>query len=188
MYRQLLFALPFCCLFASTCLDIDAQEKKKNKKPPKPFKWVNPLPKGQWPTGLKHETFKSPSMKTDVGYCIYLPPAYKKSSRMRFPVIYYLHGGRPGSEIKSVRLIRYIDKAMREEKVADMIYVFVNGGRVSHYNTPQFDSMGEDVFVKELIPHIDANYRTINGREGRGIEGFSQGGRGTTRGVVLMKG
>ena len=41
--------------------------------------------------------------------------------------------------------------------------------------------MGEDIFVKELIPHIDSTYRTIAKRESRGIEGFSQGGRGTTR-------
>lgn len=63
-----------------------------------------------------------------------------------------------------------------------MIYVFVNGGPVSHYNMPKRDNaMGEDVFVKELIPHIDQSYRTIANREGRGLEGFSQGGRGTTR-------
>ena len=37
------------------------------------------------------------------------------------------------------------------------------------------------MFVKELIPHIDSTYRTIAKREGRGIEGFSQGGRGTAR-------
>jgi endo-1,4-beta-xylanase len=41
--------------------------------------------------------------------------------------------------------------------------------------------MGEDVFIKELIPHVDATYRTIPRREGRGLEGFSQGGRGTAR-------
>jgi enterochelin esterase-like enzyme len=35
--------------------------------------------------------------------------------------------------------------------------------------------MGCDVFVKELIPHIDSTYRTIAKRSGRGIEGFSQG-------------
>jgi len=41
--------------------------------------------------------------------------------------------------------------------------------------------MGEDVFIKELIPHVDKTYRTIADRSGRGLEGFSQGGRGTTR-------
>ena len=122
-------------------------------------------------------------MKVDVGFCIYLPPNYaaKKNADKRFPVVYYLHGGRPGGETKSVRLTSHIDKAMQSGDVPGMIYVFVNGGKVSHYNTPQFDSMGEDVFVKELIPHIDAKYRTIAKRESRGLEGFSQGGRGTTR-------
>jgi hypothetical protein len=35
--------------------------------------------------------------------------------------------------------------------------------------------MGCDVFIDELIPHIDATYRTVAERGGRGIEGFSQG-------------
>ncbi|MFV0443757.1 MAG: alpha/beta hydrolase-fold protein [Planctomycetaceae bacterium] len=51
----------------------------------------------------------------------------------------------------------------------------------SHYDFPATNSYSETAFVKELIPHIDANYRTIASREGRGIEGFSQGGRGTAR-------
>jgi endo-1,4-beta-xylanase len=37
------------------------------------------------------------------------------------------------------------------------------------------------VFIKELIPHVDNTERTIANRNGRGLEGFSQGGRGTTR-------
>ena len=156
----------------------DAQNKKP-KKPPQKFRWVNPL-KQQYP-GVSHHTFKSGSMKVDVGYCIYLPPSYK-SSKQRFPVVYYLHGGRPGSELKSVRLAPIIHKHMQSGKVSESIYVFVNGGPVSHYNMPKRkDSMGEDVFIKELIPHVDATYRTIADRSGRGLEGFSQGGRGTTR-------
>ncbi|MEC9092191.1 MAG: alpha/beta hydrolase-fold protein, partial [Planctomycetota bacterium] len=142
-----------------------------------------PLPNGTWPIGLRHGTFKSASMKIEVGYCVYLPPDYRESANrnQRFPVVYYLHGGRPGNETKSVRLTGYIDQAIRRGDAPGMIYVFVNGGKVSHYNTPQFKSLGEDVFVKELIPHIDSTYRTLARRESRGLEGFSQGGRGTTR-------
>jgi endo-1,4-beta-xylanase len=63
-----------------------------------------------------------------------------------------------------------------------MIYVFINGGPMSHYDYPQIENgQGESVFIEELIPHIDSAYRTIASRKGRGIEGFSQGGRGTTR-------
>jgi len=34
------------------------------------------------------------------------------------------------------------------------------------------------VVIKELIPHIDATYRTIAKKEGRAVEGFSKGGQG----------
>lgn len=157
-------------------------QKQKPKKKPQPFRWVNEL-KLDLP-GLQHSTFRSPSMKGDVGYCIYLPPQYNdpQHGKQRFPVVYYLHGGRPGSETKSVRLAQYLHKHISTGEVTPMIYVFVNGGPVSHYNMPKREhAMGEDVFVKELIPHIDATYRTIADRKGRAIEGFSQGGRGTTR-------
>lgn len=157
-------------------------QQKKTKRKRKPFQWVNEL-KQDLP-GVTHATFHSPSMNVDVGYCIYLPPQYRdaKNKTERFPVVYYLHGGRPGSETKSVKLAQYIDKQISAGKVDPMIYVFVNGGPVSHYNMPdRKNAMGEDVFVKELIPHIDATYRTIADRKGRAIEGFSQGGRGTTR-------
>ena len=70
---------------------------------------------------------------------------------------------------------------MTSGEVPPAIYVYVNGGKISHYNWPDGDSMGEDVFVHELIPHVDATYRTIAERRGRAIEGFSQGGRGTAR-------
>jgi len=165
------------CLVNTVCA-----QKSAIKKKPQPFRWVNPLK--QEYVGVTHATFKSPSMQLDVGYCIYLPDAYGKAGNedLQFPVVYYLHGGRPGSELKSVRLATYIHKHVSSGAVPPMIYVFVNGGPVSHYNLPKREkAMGEDVFVKELIPHVDATYRTIADRKSRGIEGFSQGGRGTTR-------
>ncbi|MDG2213979.1 MAG: alpha/beta hydrolase-fold protein [Verrucomicrobiota bacterium] len=157
----------------------DATKKKKKKERP-PFKWVNKLPANA-PKEVKHVTFRSPSMGVEVGCCIYLPPQYEAAKTKRFPVVYYLHGGRPGSEIKSVKLVPWIHAAMKEGRVAPAIYVFPNGGPVSHYNMGKKGQMGEDVFIKELIPHIDATYRTIAKREGRALEGFSQGGRGTAR-------
>ncbi len=157
------------------CQPALAQQKKT-----KQFKWVNPLPERLKSPGLEHGTFKSLSMGIDVGYYIYLPPEYEATKR-RFPVVYYLHGGRPGNELSSIGMVPLFHKHIQDGEVDPLIYVFVNGGKVSHYNMPSMNSMGEDLFVKELIPHIDKTYRTIARREGRGIEGFSQGGRGTTR-------
>ncbi|MEM8667900.1 MAG: alpha/beta hydrolase-fold protein [Planctomycetota bacterium] len=159
-------------------------DTKKKKRPP--FQWVNPLK--EWDIkkspNVLHKTFVSSSMKAEVGYCIYLPAQYslQENREKRFPVVYYLHGGRPGSEKKSIRLSQFIDKHIQAGSVAPMIYVFVNGGPVSHYNMPDKpEAQGASVFIEELIPHIDKTYRTIARREGRGLEGFSQGGRGTAR-------
>lgn len=192
MFRLLILSLALAVFPALPTPAADAQDSKnkpaanagkpKQKKQPGPFRWVNPL-KQELP-GVKHATFRSPSMKIDVGYCLYLPPEYFEvaHSKKRFPVVYYLHGGRPGSELKSIKLSTHIHKQITSGKVPDMIYVFVNGGPVSHYNMPERkNAMGADVFIKELIPHIDRTYRTIVERSGRGLEGFSQGGRGTTR-------
>jgi endo-1,4-beta-xylanase len=41
--------------------------------------------------------------------------------------------------------------------------------------------MGETLIVKELIPAIDAKYRTIPTRDGRAVCGFSMGGGGAIR-------
>lgn len=146
--------------------------------PPAPadFRWVNPLPKSADPR-VRHATYFSKLHKTEIGYAIYLPPAYD-SGNQRFPVVYYLHGGRPGSEAKGVAMASHFAQYSQKWPA---IYVFSNGGAVSHYDYPAYGSYGERTFIDELIPHIDKTYRTIANWTGRGIEGFSQGGRGAAR-------
>ncbi|MDF1812396.1 MAG: alpha/beta hydrolase-fold protein [Verrucomicrobiales bacterium] len=179
------FALiTFGLAFASLSAVAQDSQKPKKKKKVRPFAWVSPLPEGaakQLPKTMKHGTFKSPSMGIDVGYYIYLPPGYEQSET-RYPVVYHLHGGRPGGEYKSTTLVKFIDKAIRNGDIQPTIYVWPNGGPMSWYNYPQKENaLGEDIFINETIPHIDKTYRTIATRAGRGIQGFSQGGRGTTR-------
>jgi enterochelin esterase-like enzyme len=162
-------------------------QKKKGDKQPVVFSWNNPPQKwtlGDLPPNLSHASFKSPSMGLKVGYYVYLPNGYDKpnSKKRKYPVVYHLHGGRPGLEKKSIALATFIHQAMKGGLIQPAIYVFPNGGPMSWYNYPQKENgRGEDVFVKELIPHVDATYRTDGTRAQRGLQGFSQGGRGTTR-------
>jgi poly(3-hydroxybutyrate) depolymerase len=176
-------------VFAGLALSVPAADATKAPKAAKqeaPFSWVSPLAKSETakkslPAMVKHATFQSPSMGIAVGYYIYLPPGYE-TAKERYPVVYHLHGGRPGGEGKSVRLADYVDRARAAGKIKPTIYVFPNGGPVSWYDMPELKhGLGETVFVRELLPHIDANYRTWGTREGRALEGYSQGGRGTTR-------
>lgn len=165
----------------------DAQEKSSKSqskaKQPAEFAWVNKLP-AKYGDVVEHGAFESDVVDESVGYCVLLPPGYnaESNSSKRYAVVYYLHGGRPGSETKAIGLAPMLKAAMDAGRVPGMIYVFVNGGPVSHYNVPdRVGAVGKDVFVNELIPHIDTKYRTIADREHRGLEGFSQGGRGTAR-------
>lgn len=155
-----------------------AKPKKRPRKR-REFSWVSPLPENaKLPEGVEHRTFPSPSMGIEVGYYLYLPPQYEEQKDRAFPAVFHLHGGRPGSESKSVRLAGFVDEAVRKGEIQPTIYVFPNGGPMSWYNYPQIENgQGEDVFVEELIPHIK---KTLRVRK-LALEGFSQGGRGTTR-------
>jgi endo-1,4-beta-xylanase len=93
--------------------------------------------------------------------------------------VYYLPGGRVGSEVKSIALAEVFDEWIRSGAVQPRIYVFVNGGREGYFDFGEYQA--ESSFVRELIPHIDRTYRTIDDRGGRALEGFSMGGRGTAR-------
>ncbi len=172
----ILLALTFPCL-------LFAQQRPT----PKGFNWVSPGSEklvSSLSNKLRHRTYHSQSMGIKVGYYVYLPPGYYKpeNSDRRYPVVYNLHGGRPGGEYKMVHIHRFVDDAIRDGKIEPVIYVFPNGGPMSWYNYPQFQNgQGEDVFVKETITHIDQQFRTIARREGRALQGYSQGGRGTTR-------
>ena len=180
------FILILVTVSASLLMGQTAKTPRTASPKDSPFLWVSPMTdkehaKKILPPTVKHAIFKSPSMGIDVGYYIYLPPGYAKGNT-RYPVVYHLHGGRPGAENKAVRLAEYVDKAISAGTIEPTIYVFPNGGPVSWYDMPEIEhGLGETVLVKEVIPHIDENYRTWGTREGRALEGYSQGGRGTTR-------
>lgn len=104
-----------------------------------------------------------------------------KNASKRYPVVYYLHGGNPGNETRT-RFNSFVKPMNEIDSPTSMIYVWNNGGKnKSHYDFPQFNSYAESSFIKEFIPYIDSNYRTVPDRLARGLQGFSMGGRGTAR-------
>ena len=128
--------------------------------------------------GTTYKTFHSKTIEADVNYLIYLPPDYEQTTQ-RYPVLYDLPAS--GQTTKSgAEIVRRVDKAIRAGRISPMIVVLVNGLRG---NTMYCDSRDgryplETVIVKDLIPHIDATYRTLAAREGRALDGFSMGGFG----------
>ena len=164
------------------CLPLAAQETKskaKAKQANTDDMWVV-SPVTELPSGVTHHTFRSDSMKRDVGYCLYLPPRYQQDMGQRYPVIYHLHGA-GGNETRSVYSASVLNEGILAGKLPEIIMVFPNGGRSTMYqDSSDGRFMAETMMMKELIPHIDTTYRTIADRKARCIEGFSMGGRGAT--------
>jgi enterochelin esterase-like enzyme len=143
-------------------------------------KWVNE-PKTPLPRGVIHRTFFSKALNRDVGYLVYLPPDYETASGKRYPVIYNLHGA-GGNELHGTEEAQLLDDGIRAGKLPPMIMAMPNGGTVTLYQD-SYDGKwpAETLTIREFIPFIDQTYRTIADRSGRAIEGFSMGGRGSTR-------
>lgn len=140
--------------------------------------WVNP-PK-EAIQGVEHRTFQSVSMQRAVGFNIYQPPGYAGSDK-RFPVVYYLHG-MTDCESTHPQLFAILDQAIHAGDVPPMILVYSMCGRTSFYaDSPDGEVMGETVFIKELIPHVDRTVRTVASRDGRAVMGFSMGGSGAVK-------
>jgi S-formylglutathione hydrolase FrmB len=110
---------------------------------------------------------------------IYLPPNYY-DSKESYPVVYYLHGHgeTPGSFLRGSKLD--LDSFFSEgEQAFIMVEMsgtgFTNGS--FYVNSPSSGNW-EDCLIEEIIPYIDAEYRTLAQAESRGICGFSMGGFG----------
>ncbi|WP_197138096.1 alpha/beta fold hydrolase [Crateriforma conspicua] len=130
---------------------------------------------------LHYRTFQSATVGEEVSYVIYLPPSYDEQTDKRFPVVYWLHGI-GGSQQGLPTMSQRMTDAIGAGKLPPMIVVYVNGMvRSSWVDSKDGRVPVETVAIEELIPHIDANYRTIAARNSRMIEGFSMGGAGAAK-------
>jgi enterochelin esterase-like enzyme len=148
--------------------------------PPPYISWFNPPP-SPMPL-LEHHGYFSGSMQTQVGYMIYLPPGYPdEENAARYPVIYWLHG-RGHTEKTDHCPPAIVDRAIRDGLIPPLIIVYANGGQLSWYtDSPDGRYMAETTVIRELIPHIDSTYRTIDSRDARAIQGMSMGGGGAIK-------
>src|SRR5439155_2864928 len=121
---------------------------------------------------------QSSAAGANVSYFIYTPEAYDTAKEQRFPVLYWLHGS--GGGLAGVpRLVSHFDGAIRAGKIPPMLVVLPNGLASSMWCDSKDGKVPmETIVLKELLPVIDATYRTIATREGRILEGFSMGGYG----------
>ena len=92
---------------------------------------------------------------------IYLPPSYQKLETKRYPVIYVMDGQEYFLHpVAYQRMLRFKDKS------PEFIVVGINTDRKKRRKLLSEDSNKLISFLtKELIPHIDENYRTLKEKE-----------------------
>jgi enterochelin esterase-like enzyme len=131
---------------------------------------------------IQDVVLRSEINRRNVWIKVYTPPGYEEGAQ-RYPVVYNLHGAGGGSPQRQwVRAGLTLKEGIETGKVQPAIYVFVDGlGDTFFLDYPDGSVKAESMIVRELIPFIDRNYRTIAARDGRAIEGFSMGGAGSLR-------
>lgn len=124
---------------------------------------------------VKEYVGTSVALKGTTRLRVILPTGYAEHPERRYPVLYLLHGA--FDDYRS-----WVDKGAAENasEPYQMIVVMPDGGTFGWYanhvnNGPQWESF----HIGELIPWVDATFRTKPQRSERAIAGLSMGGHGT---------
>jgi enterochelin esterase family protein len=138
---------------------------------------------------------------------VYTPPDYDKDLNTRYPVLYLQHGAGEdetgwGNQGHAGLIM---DNLIAAGKAKPFIIVMENGGNIGGGGSPRGGGAGapaaggtngaargpggrggsvnfsgfENVLIKDLIPYVDANFRTLADQTHRAMAGLSMGGMQT---------
>lgn len=139
-------------------------------------------------------------------YLVYLPHGYFDDPNKLYPLLYHLHGTPSTPEEAVDRVAILLDLMIADKRIVPMIVVFPNGNSPVHEfmglplnelpdfyqaaivvngnsipsfwaNSAQLGNMEDDI-MNTLFQHIETKYQTMDGRQYRGVNGFSGGGGG----------
>ena len=124
--------------------------------------------------------FPSKSTNSTKRAFVYTPPGYTKETSKRYPVLYLQHGycENETSWPTQGRANLIMDNLLAEGKAKPFIIVMTYGmtneiefGGIRNFDIKPFQT----VLIDELVPYVDANYRTLANQENRAMAGLSMG-------------
>ena len=121
---------------------------------------------------------------------VYTPAEYEnvKNAKKRYPVLYLQHGMGEGetSWMLQGKMQHIMDNAIAKGEAVPMIVVMESGdikqpfgGGNNQAGRSEYGASFYPVLLNDLIPYIDANFRTKSDRENRAMAGLSWGGHQT---------
>jgi enterochelin esterase family protein len=160
------------------------------------------VPHGQ----LRQTLYFSTNANAVLQCFVYTPPDYEKDPTKRYPVLYLQHGGGESETGwgQQGRAGLILDNLIAEGKARPFIIVMANSyvpGANNMFSTNPVDSplsrsiagptgrmynpsAFAKVLIQDLIPFIDANFRTLADQPHRAMAGLSMGGM-QTRSITL---
>jgi S-formylglutathione hydrolase FrmB len=126
--------------------------------------------------GITLERIAAPEVAGAVGnstsrrVCVRVPKDYADQPAKRYPVIYVLPGLAANDE---VMIARHFGET--EGAITASIDTSTKTGSTYFVDNPTVGAW-DTFFAKDVIPYIDAHYRTLARRTGRGLVGHSTGG------------
>jgi len=119
------------------------------------------------------KTIFSSTVGTNYQITIYLPPGYDSLGATTYPSVYF----QDGSEYISLgRAVNVLDNLLDSSKIEPVIAVFVKPNNRNEEYAFSLRNLYRLFFVNELVPYIDANYKTKNDPMQRLVLGDSFGG------------
>jgi len=131
-------------------------------------------------TVYEHLLLDSALMGQQVHYSVYLPPDYEISSRS-YPIVYLLHGYTDDDVgwVQMGEMNRILDTAIASGELPPMVVVMPDGGVTWYVDSADGTAPWERMFLEEMMPAVESEYRVRGGKRFRGIAGLSMGGWGT---------
>lgn len=118
-----------------------------------------------------------PGRTTFREYMVYLPPSYYEQPDRDYPVVYLLHGINGGSREWEPRAFGdRLDSMYAANDIAESIVIMPDGESLWYSNTPTV--RWRDMFIQEMLPTVESEYRILAEREFRALSGVSMGGFG----------
>lgn len=155
-----------------TAVEIPAHDRE--------FYALKDVPHGQ----LREIFFGSKSTDSQRRAFVYTPPGYDQNSDHRYPVLYLQHGwgeneyGWGNQGYAALIMDNLIAENKGKPFIIVMTYGMTNDTKMGGMRSFSIEPF-ETVLVKELIPYVDANFRTLSDQPHRAMAGLSMGGMET---------
>ncbi len=140
------------------------------------------------PHGLVNQSWYFSKIRNEWRRCmVYTPAEYYNDHTKKYPVLYLQHGmGENETSWANQGKMNLIMDNLIAEGAAKPMIVVMDNGNIESFNIKQGESREEamkrfggqfpSILVEEIIPHIEANFRTLTDRENRAMAGLSWGG------------